>query len=309
MIQIVHTTNIIASNDTRSYKNAFQTNEKYERSGKVNYDTYQETSDEPDCCETYHDWSKINVGGYVPVKSRLYSALHNDIHCFMENYHRGNYSKDEVKDYMKKCCEIKMDYAIWSTPEKQISEEEKENIIRETFAIFEERNAGAVVQVCLKEGKQVCESKGYHQNDYSGYVYYNAEWYYSWKDMKSDLEQFMDEIGKELLGVEKEYHSTYHEYGFNKAWNVCFGERFSFPYKASATEEPPKGFLFFYRNSEEVYVKFQEENQTDDIKEKKFQRKFQWNNLINILGTEHLDFLKRFFRRAEHQSNGGESAV
>lgn len=214
-------------------------------------DTFEKNVDGLNICETYNDWSKVKVRSDSVMANSLGDQMFNDIGTCMVNYHAGEYSKEQVKVFMEKCCTTMINYHTWVTPEKELSDEQKQEIVGTIYSVFQNANTDGAVYQCEQEGEKI--NSEYEYDDYLDYSYYSSDIYYEWKDMKADLLEYANSIGSSVSERDVNYSSyqdnTYKERNFNECWNWVFTKQRRLSKMIDTSVEPPENIKFFYKNS------------------------------------------------------------
>lgn len=215
----------------------------------TNYDSFEKSEAASEKCETYTDWSFVEVRCTTSVMGNSLGDMifSNSFQC-MRKYYSGVYSKEQVYQSFRNSCDTMLEYWRATTPEGVLNDDFKAEIVKEVYWDYCYHNTAGAVQQCVAEGDILNTQYSNRDNDFS---YYSADVYYQWKDMAAELFELANETGSSLSGKECSYDAIYEEkaFQFNDMWNniFCINRRVS--KVIDVTLEPPENFSFFYKAS------------------------------------------------------------
>lgn len=199
--------------------------------------------------ETYTDWTYVQRRSDSPMGNTLGDSICKTANQCMLDYYAGSITQEQVLETFRDCCDTLYEYWRYATPEGEVDAAYRAHIVESVFYKFLQCNADAAVYQCVLEGDKINQNYAYTgDNDF---VYYSADIYYQWKDMKGALLQSANAVGSELSGSQTEYPEARSslDYGFNERWNWLFGRQRRLSAMADTSKEYPAGFTFFYKRS------------------------------------------------------------
>lgn len=205
---------------------------------------------ERDIYNNYTDWDAVVYLGDSPLANSLGGRIQRDAKNVFEDFYDNKIDESDVKDYMKKACDLLIEYCSYCTPENQITDAEKEEVIGNIYEVFVHTNMEMAVYKCEKIGE---EYNGQHVNR-RDFVYYDADIYYKWKDFAVALEKSAEEIGQNILGENVDFSrylgGLYGYNDFNLHWSFMNREK-RLSTMIDCSLEPPQNFKFFYKFTED----------------------------------------------------------
>lgn len=207
-------------------------------------------------CDCYPNYS-ISKGMPQSIFADKFGYdMQKDIANYMNNYYRGEMSKEELGDYFEMCCVDMRNYRAQQCQTTGKSDIDNTQIVSQMYEIFAKENARAARSANYIEGEAYNNSYGddYRNDDW---VYYNADYYYQCKETKEILGEVVNGVAKkwEISPVDTEEIENKSQYtldggfDFNSGWNFTYRNQVG---RASISEEavvPPKNFKLFYKEN------------------------------------------------------------
>ncbi|MCR4831653.1 MAG: hypothetical protein K5883_09410 [Pseudobutyrivibrio sp.] len=167
----------------------------------------------------------------------------SDVFC---DYYSGKITRSDLTNFMRKSCDLLIEYNTYCTEDKNLSDSAKEEIIGAVYDMFSDINSRCAVYHCEQEGKSY-NSK--YNNDL--YAYYDSEIYYDWKDVSQLLLDSATNICSDVLGYTADIESykgrAYANNSFNLEWSFNNQSTKRIASFVDTTVEPPHNFRFFYK--------------------------------------------------------------
>ncbi len=214
-----------------------------------------------DCVELSMESYTIPVGceTYEKIKSQM-----KPIPCFshnkmfyetaevMKDYYDGKLQKDEVKEIFKEYCY----HAVGKPSDTNTVYQQKRatQALAELYEFFSRANTRAANSLNSQEAKELLEGSGVSA---SGYVYYNADYYWQCEEMQEMFREVADELANEYgaEAVDYEYVEKNTKFvldggiTYNGVWNAT-AEQNNYTGNMGSVgivdkdAAPPKGFLY-----------------------------------------------------------------
>lgn len=202
-----------------------------------------------DIYNNYTNWDAVVYMGESPLANSLACRIQEDTESVFMDFYDGKICESDVKNYMKKACDLLIEYSSYCTPEKEITNYEKEETIGGVYEIFEHMNTLAAVYSCEKTGKEYSKQYG----NGNSFVYYDSDIYFKWKNFSKTLEESAEEIGQYILDENVDFSKylgrIYGVNDFNLEWSFQNHEK-RLSTMLDCTFEPPQNFKFFYKFTE-----------------------------------------------------------
>lgn len=215
------------------------------------------------------DCVELSLESYtVPVGCDTYEKLKNQmkpIPCFshnkmfyetaevMKDYYAGKLHKDEVKEIFKEYCY----HAIGKPSDTNHTYQQRraEQALSQLYEYFSRANTRAANNLNSNEARALLEGNGAAA---SGFVYYNADYYWQCEEMQEMFREASDELADEYGAnpIDHEYVKQNTKFvldggiTYNGVWNATAGQNHHEGNQSSVgiTDKdavPPKGFLYF----------------------------------------------------------------
>lgn len=217
------------------------------------YDSFEKSEATSDNCETYTDWSFVEVRCTTSaLGNSLGDMICSDSYQCMRKYYSGVYSKEQVYQCFQDSCNTMFEYWNATTPEGTVSADFKAEIVQSIYRNYCYYNTVGAVQQCEAEGDVFNAQYSNCDNDFS---YYSSDIYYQWKEMAEELFEVANETGSSLSGKKCSYDAIYEKkaFQFNDMWNNRFCTNGHVSKVIDTSMEPPENFSFFYKASPYYY--------------------------------------------------------
>lgn len=202
----------------------------------------------PARCETYE---KVK-SQMRPIPCFSHNKMFYETAEVMKDYYGGKLQKDEVKEIFKEYCY----HAIGKPSDTDNIYQQKRatQALSELYEFFSRANTRAANNLNSQEAKALLEENGVLA---SGYVYYNADYYWQCEEMQEMFREAADELAHEYGAETVDYKSVEKNTKFtldggityNGVWNAIAAQN---NYTGNMGSEgitdkdaaPPKGFLY-----------------------------------------------------------------
>lgn len=179
-------------------------------------------SSAPIPCENYNDLKTRMAGN--PNTITGWNTIFHESYDLMQEYYSGVKSCEDVKNYIRGICRC--------NTETDIGREQAVNTLSLAYEYMSRANSRNAVNQNMNEaedfiiGTGLKKDYGDHFSNKKGVVYYNADYYYAYKNMQDVFKQTIDELADEY-GVEKLDYDVLDESNrfpdggitYNSVWN------------------------------------------------------------------------------------------
>lgn len=202
----------------------------------------------PAGCETYE---KIK-SQMRPIPCFSHNKMFYETAEVMKDYYNGKLQKDEVKEIFKEYCY----HAVGKPSDTNNVYQQKKatQALAELYEFFGRANTRAANHLNSQEARELLEGSGVSA---SGYVYYNADYYWQCEEMQEMFREAADELANEYGAetVDYEYVEKNTKFAldggitYNGVWNAT-AERNNYTGNMGSVgivdkdAAPPEGFLY-----------------------------------------------------------------
>lgn len=155
-------------------------------------------SSAPIPCDNYNDLKTKMAGS--PNLITGWNTVFHESYDLMQDYYSGKISCEDVKSYIRGICRC--------NTETDIGRDQAVNTLSLAYEYMSRANSRSAVSQNMNEAEEFVIGTGLHKDcgdhfsNKKGVVYYNADYYYAYKNMQDVFKQTIDELA-EGYGVEK----------------------------------------------------------------------------------------------------------
>lgn len=205
-------------------------------------------------CENYNDIKKITGMPKSCLGSDYGYQVRNEMLSVMEDFYSGNLTQEELIQKIKGMCKDMRVEQVRQHHTSGYNTADNKQILHDMYTMTQKSNVSSAYAVCNSDGEKLAAQYGGVKK--YNWMYYDSDYYYQWKDLRTVVQQVFDELseewGTESIDYEQaEAESNYQVAGgfdFNSMWQFhAFQRRVTCITDLEAV--PPEDFSFFYQTN------------------------------------------------------------